>query len=124
MLCKPAAGTPRIHSPGDGSKVCVILSPHPDDECINGGLPLRLLREGGWRVVNLAVTHGSNPDRQLARARELQAACAVLGFENVLLAERGLMDNSRPDEGGKTQTGSLWQACVWRGGGEAASSEA
>jgi LmbE family N-acetylglucosaminyl deacetylase len=105
----PAAGTPRIHSPGDGSKVCVILSPHPDDECINGGLPLRLLREGGWRVVNLAVTHGSNPDRQLARARELQAACAVLGFENVLLAERGLMRVSAQT---RVENPTHWQACV------------
>ena len=38
--------------------LCVIVSPHPDDECINGGLPLRLMQESGWRVVSIAVTHG------------------------------------------------------------------
>ena len=69
---------------------CVIVSPHPDDECIGGGLPLRLMQESGWRVVNIAVTHGSNPARQLARAEELSAACARIGFERLLLAERGL----------------------------------
>ena len=70
--------------------LCVIVSPHPDDECINGGLPLRLMQESGWRVVNIAVTHGSNPDRQMARAEELLAACARIGFEPLVLAERGL----------------------------------
>ena len=34
----------------------LIFSPHPDDECIIGGLALRLQRESGWRVVNVAVT--------------------------------------------------------------------
>ncbi len=85
-----AAAGPSGSAPPCG-KCCVILSPHPDDECIVGALPLRLLREGGWRVVNVAVTHGSNPARQLARAGELNHACEVLGFENVFLAERGLM---------------------------------
>ena len=70
--------------------VCVIVSPHPDDECIGGGLPLRLMQESGWRVVNIAVTHGSDPKRQLARALELSAACARIGFEPLFLAERGL----------------------------------
>jgi N-acetylglucosamine malate deacetylase 1 len=88
---------------------CVMLSPHPDDECIVGALPLRLLRQGGWRVVNIAVTHGSKPERQLARASELQAACAVLGFDNVLLAARGLLRvalHSRANEP------AHWAACV------------
>ncbi|MEO7253051.1 MAG: PIG-L family deacetylase [Casimicrobium sp.] len=70
--------------------VCVMVSPHPDDECIVAGLPLRLARESGWRVVNIAVTHGSNTARQSARADELSAACARIGFESQLLAERGL----------------------------------
>ncbi len=90
-------------------KCCVILSPHPDDECIVGALPLRLLREGGWRVVNVAITHGSNPVRQMARADELKNACAALGFENVLLAERGLTHisaNSRSNDP------VHWAACV------------
>ncbi len=69
---------------------CVIVSPHPDDECIGGGLPLRLIQESGWRVVAIPVTHGSNPERQLVRAEEFSAACARIGFEPLLLAERGL----------------------------------
>ncbi len=77
-------------APGENAPVCVIVAPHPDDECIGGGLPLRLLRESGWRVVAIAVTHGSNPARQLARADEFIAACARIGFEPMLLAQRGL----------------------------------
>ena len=87
-------------------KCCVILSPHPDDECIVGALPLRLLREGGWRVVNVAVTHGSNPARQLARAVELKNACQALGFENVFLAERGLL---RISADSRSNDPRLWQ---------------
>jgi LmbE family N-acetylglucosaminyl deacetylase len=37
----------------------LIFSPHPDDECIIGGLALRLLREAKWNVINVAVTLGS-----------------------------------------------------------------
>ena len=105
----PAHAVPRAVSGSSSGKCCVILSPHPDDECINGGLPLRLLREGGWRVVNVAVTHGSKPERQLARASELQAACAVLGFENILLAERGLL---RVSAQARADEPAHWQACV------------
>ena len=64
---------------GDG---CVLLfSPHPDDECITGMLPLRLMREAGRRIVNVPVTFGSDPDRQSGRAEELRAACGYLGWE-------------------------------------------
>jgi LmbE family N-acetylglucosaminyl deacetylase len=65
----------------------MILSPHPDDEAITGSLPLRLLRENGAHVVNVAVTLGSNEARREARRRELEAACAVLEFECVYLDE-------------------------------------
>lgn len=98
-------GPPATHT----GPCCVLLSPHPDDECIVGALPLRLLREGGWRVVNLAITHGSKPERQLARAGELEAACAVLGFDNTLLAERGLLRISLLS---RAQEPAHWAACV------------
>ncbi|WP_374661665.1 PIG-L deacetylase family protein [Inhella sp.] len=65
--------------PADAPR-CLLLSPHPDDECLTGALPLRLRREAGWQVVNVAVTLGSAPARQAARAEELRAACARLGF--------------------------------------------
>lgn len=61
--------------------VALIFSPHPDDECIVGGLALRLLRQSGMRIVNVAVTQGSNEERRQPRWQELKAACRWLGFE-------------------------------------------
>ena len=77
--------------------VCLVFSPHPDDEALTGGLPLRL-RLAGWRVVNVAVTLGSRLDRRAARWQELQTSCQVLGFELVAAGDapgRGL-DDIRP----------------------------
>jgi N-acetylglucosamine malate deacetylase 1 len=59
----------------------LIFSPHPDDECIVGGLALRLLREAKWNVVNVAVTLGGKTGRRVARLRELKHACDFLGFD-------------------------------------------
>ncbi|HEX3889636.1 MAG TPA: PIG-L family deacetylase [Verrucomicrobiae bacterium] len=59
----------------------LIFSPHPDDECIVGGLALRLLREAKWNVANVAVTLGSKKERRIARLRELKNACDCLGFD-------------------------------------------
>jgi len=64
-----------------GSNV-LLFSPHPDDECIMGLLPLRLMREAGKRIINIPVTYGSNEARRAGRARELEDACAYLGWEN------------------------------------------
>lgn len=61
----------------------VIFAPHPDDECLVGGLALRLQREAGMRVVNVAVTQGSNKARQGPRWAELTAACDYIGFDLV-----------------------------------------
>jgi N-acetylglucosamine malate deacetylase 1 len=68
----------------------LIFSPHPDDECIIGGLALRLQREAGMRVVNVAVTQGSDRGRQAARWQELTAACDYLGFELIATGPNGL----------------------------------
>ncbi len=43
--------------------VVMIFAPHPDDECIIGALPLRLGREAGFKVVNVAVSQGSSLKR-------------------------------------------------------------
>ena len=59
----------------------LLFSPHPDDECITGALPLRLMREAGRRIINVPVTYGSNTDRQAGRAAELESACGFLGWE-------------------------------------------
>lgn len=71
---------------------CLIFAPHPDDECIVGALPLRLSQEAGWRVSNVAVTLGSNPERRGTRWAELLDACAVLGFDCIRVGADGLSD--------------------------------
>jgi LmbE family N-acetylglucosaminyl deacetylase len=76
----PAADAPRA----------LIFSPHPDDECIIGAMALRLQREAGLRVVNVAVTQGSQKARQSERWTELSAACDYLGFDLVATARGGL----------------------------------
>ena len=68
----------------------LLFSPHPDDECIIGGLALRLMREAGMRVLNVAVTQGSNKARQAERLEELRAACQYLGFDLIQTAPGGL----------------------------------
>ena len=68
----------------------LLFSPHPDDECIIGALPLRLSREGGYQVVNIAVTLGSNAARQSPRWAELQQACSFLGWSTECAVPGGL----------------------------------
>jgi N-acetylglucosamine malate deacetylase 1 len=79
-----------LEIPKHGAPVVLIFSPHPDDECIIGGLPLRLLRETGMRVINVAVTQGSRKDRQQERFEELQKACKYLGYGLVQTQPNGL----------------------------------
>jgi len=59
----------------------VVCSPHPDDECLIGALPLRLRLEAGARVTDCAITLGSNLGQRARRLRELESACRVVGFE-------------------------------------------
>ncbi len=80
---RPPSGDP-------ARKKALIFSPHPDDECIIGGLALRLMRESGMQVVNVAVTLGRRPERKAGRWRELEDACAYLGFGLLLTVEGGL----------------------------------
>jgi LmbE family N-acetylglucosaminyl deacetylase len=87
----------------------LIFSPHPDDESITGGLALRLLCEAKWNVVNVAVTLGSNRARQVARRRELENACASLGFGLIVAGARGL-DDINPESHAKKP--AHWRAAV------------
>ncbi len=87
----------------------LLFSPHPDDECITGGLPLRLLRERRWRVLNVAVTLGSRKERRLERLEELRRACDYLGFGVLTAAERGL-ENINPD--GRARAPQAWAEAV------------
>lgn len=78
---------PRAEILPEAPKV-LLFSPHPDDECITGALPLRLMREAGARIINMPVTFGSNAARQAERAEELENACAFLGWSNCVAARR------------------------------------
>jgi LmbE family N-acetylglucosaminyl deacetylase len=83
----PPHGKPK---PAPDAPTVLIFSPHPDDECIIGGLALRLQREAGMRAINVAVTQGSNKQRQEGRLRELKNACDWLGFELEQTGPHGL----------------------------------
>jgi LmbE family N-acetylglucosaminyl deacetylase len=88
----PLGNIPPNHQPPPpaNAPVALIFSPHPDDECIIGGLALRLLREAETRIVNIAVTLGSNRERQQPRLKELQNACNWIGFGLETTAPNGL----------------------------------
>src|ERR1051325_5440525 len=83
----------------------LIFSPHPDDEVIIGGLPLRLLRELAINVINVAVTQGSNKERQRERLKELQACCDYIGFGLIQTHETGLEGINLKT---KTQNAAEW----------------
>ncbi len=83
----PPAARPQI---APGAPTGLFFAPHPDDETIIGGLALRLLREIHWRVIDVAVTLGRKPGRQLERLQELKNACQYLGFEILPAAPAGL----------------------------------
>jgi N-acetylglucosamine malate deacetylase 1 len=95
----PAPEAPRV----------LIFSPHPDDECIIGGLAVRLMREAGMGVVNVAVTQGSNKARQEGRLDELKAACRYLGFDLIQTAPGGLEHINLKT---RTDDASRWQSSV------------
>ncbi len=94
-----------------GAPVVMIFSPHPDDEVIIGGLAVRLMREAGWRVVNVAVTQGSRKERQQGRLEELRRCCEYMGFELVQTAASGL---ERINPKTREQDAAHWGRCVAR----------
>lgn len=81
---------PPVAAPAAGAPRALIFSPHPDDECIIGGLAIRLQREAGWDIRNVAVTQGSSRPRQAGRWKELEDACRYLGFGLISTAPNGL----------------------------------
>jgi LmbE family N-acetylglucosaminyl deacetylase len=99
---------PRGTLPKEAPRV-LVFSPHPDDECIHGGLPLRLLREMKMNVLNVAVTLGSRKDRQMERLAELRNACDYLGFGLVQIGERGL---EKINAATREESPEIWAAAV------------
>ena len=92
-----------------GKKLALILSPHPDDECLSGGLPLRLQHEEGWQIINIVVTLGSDAARKQERLQELANACKVLGFDLLLPAADGF---GRVSPETRDQSEKLWAGMV------------
>src|ERR1041385_1248028 len=78
----PLGGFPPLPRPdlAPNAPKALFFAPHPDDETISGGLALRLLREAKMNVINVAVTQGSKKERQAERLRELEGACAYIGY--------------------------------------------
>ena len=94
---------------GPDAPRALIFSPHPDDECIIGALALRLQREAGFRIVNVAVTQGSNKARQAERWQELSAACDYLDFDLVPTVPGGL---EKVNVGTRSKDPVAWAASV------------
>jgi LmbE family N-acetylglucosaminyl deacetylase len=87
----------------------LFFAPHPDDECISGGVALRLLREAGMNVINVAVTQGSKRERQGERFQELKNACAYLGF-GVQSTGPGGLEKINPKT--RREDPAHWSGCV------------
>ena len=99
---------PRSEIPPNAPKA-LFFAPHPDDECIAGGIAARLLRQASINLINVAVTLGSKQERQHGRLRELQNACNYLGFTLVTTAPNGL---ERISPKTREQDPKHWAACV------------
>lgn len=102
------APAPKPSLASDAPKA-LFFAPHPDDECISGGIALRLLREAQMNVVNVAVTQGSNRERQAERLHELEGACDYLGFGLITTGPNGL-EKINPKT--RQQDSAHWRACV------------
>ncbi len=92
---------------GSSRPTALLLSPHPDDELLGCPAHLFALREAGWRIVNLALSLGSDERRRPQRLAELELACRRAGFELVYEAEafamptsRGQAEGAEPGDGG------------------------
>jgi LmbE family N-acetylglucosaminyl deacetylase len=102
---KPAA---RPEIPANAPKA-LFFAPHPDDECIVGGMTVRLMRQARMNLINVAVTLGSKKERQQERLLELQNACKYLGFTLVTTAPNGLEKISPKT---REQDPKYWAGCV------------
>src|SRR6266566_4656638 len=99
---------PRPELPDDAAKA-LFFTPHPDDECIVGGLALRIFREARMNLLDVAVTHGSKKERQAERLRELQNACNYIGFGLLTTGPNGL-DKINPHA--RQREPDHWRKCV------------
>jgi len=91
-----------------GAPKALFFSPHPDDECISGGIAVRLMRETGVDMINVAVTLGRKPERKAGRLTELQNACRYLGY-GLLVVGEGLEQVTRK---ARDENPAHWTRCV------------
>lgn len=84
----------------------MVFSPHPDDECIIGGFPLRLREDLGLPLQNIAVTLGSNAQRRQPRLNELTDACKCLGMQ-ITVPKSAEQPRLSPDL--KTENPEIWK---------------
>ncbi len=108
----PLGGVAPLSQPvlPDNAPNVLIFSPHPDDEVIIGGLPIRMMRECGMRVINVAVTQGSKRDRQEERLMELENCCQHIGFD--LITTRKGTGLERINRKTREEDPSHWEECV------------
>ena len=107
----PLGGLPALPRPEvvpDAPKA-LFFAPHPDDECIVGGLALRILREAPMNLLDVAVTQGSKKERQAERLVELQNACNYIGFGLLATGPKGL-DKINPRK--RKDEPDHWRKCV------------
>ncbi len=90
-------------------KNVLIFAPHPDDECITGLLPLRLMLEADANVIDVAVTLGSKLGRRKERLQELSDACKYLNWGLRVCGKDGF-DNVRKST--KENDSKYWEKCV------------
>jgi N-acetylglucosamine malate deacetylase 1 len=109
----PLGNFPRLSLPRPAAtpRKVLIFSPHPDDECIIGGLALRLMKQSRMRVVNVAVTQGSRKDRQHGTPRGTQRRLRLPRLRtDPDQTER--LENINPK--GRSATPGAWAAAVSR----------
>ncbi len=107
----PLGGFPSLPQPErtPDTPKALFFAPHPDDECIVGGLAVRLLREARMNLLDVAVTQGSNKERQADRLRELQSACNYIGLGLVTTGLNGL-EKINPHS--RQHEPDHWRQCV------------
>jgi LmbE family N-acetylglucosaminyl deacetylase len=75
---------PLTQAMGSVPKRILLIAPHPDDECLMAGLPLRAKEECGTEVAVLPFGFGSDPSRRDDRKRELNKSIQALGFKEIV----------------------------------------
>lgn len=66
---------------------CLLVTAHPDDECMFFTPAIRAAIHAGERVHLLCLSSGNHDGLGAMRRRELERSCAVLGITSVTVIE-------------------------------------